>query len=352
VSDIAVSVLMPVRDGERWLAPAVDGILAQTLTAFELIVVDDGSQDATPALLDGYARRDARVRVIRLGREGLVAALNRGIAEARAPLIARLDADDMALPERLARQAQAFAERPALGLLGSWAEIVDASGAPCGRLTPPPDHAALVRLLRRTNPFVHSSVMMRTDLVRDLGGYRRAFEAAEDYDLWLRVSERAEIGNLAECLVRYRRHAANVTHRKAVRLIFSTRLARSAHRARSESGHDPAAALAGPPDWHAAAANAAFYAADARLCRFLEWADPDAAGEPPPLDIAALPALLPGLNHAERKLAQHAVIAVWRRRERLSAAERGALLAFFVRLHPARAIALLPRIWRHRQKKC
>src|ERR1700734_3315203 len=98
-----VAVLMPVRNGARWLGDAIGSVLGQTLRDFELVVVDDGSTDETPRILDDFARRDGRVRIVRQDACGLVDALNRGLAEARAPLIARLDADDRALPERLDR---------------------------------------------------------------------------------------------------------------------------------------------------------------------------------------------------------------------------------------------------------
>src|ERR687887_2921944 len=96
-----VSVLLPVRDGAPFLREALDSVLAQTLTDFELVVVDDGSEDETPAILEAVG--DERLRVLRQERLGLVAALNRAVAEARAPLLARMDAHDVSLPERLGR---------------------------------------------------------------------------------------------------------------------------------------------------------------------------------------------------------------------------------------------------------
>src|SRR5687767_4726483 len=99
-----ISVVMPVYNGQRFLARAMDSLLAQSVREFELIVVDDGSTDESPALLDRYARTDARVRVIRGDHAGISAALNRGIADARYGWIARMDADDEALPDRFARQ--------------------------------------------------------------------------------------------------------------------------------------------------------------------------------------------------------------------------------------------------------
>src|SRR5262245_61111342 len=99
--DPKVSVLMPVRNGERWLREAVESILVQTFSDLELIVVDDGSIDGSSEILSNLSRRDARIRVVHQRPEGLVTALNRALTQARAPLVARLDADDVAMPERL-----------------------------------------------------------------------------------------------------------------------------------------------------------------------------------------------------------------------------------------------------------
>src|SRR5579871_3528567 len=112
-----VSVVMPVRDGERWLVEALDSIRAQTLIDYELIAVDDGSSDATPRLLELAAQRDERIRVIRLPPAGLVTALNRGIAASLGRFIARIDADDRASPDRLQLQADFLSAHPEIGLL-------------------------------------------------------------------------------------------------------------------------------------------------------------------------------------------------------------------------------------------
>jgi glycosyltransferase involved in cell wall biosynthesis len=294
---------MPVRNGARWLREAIDSVLGQTLREFELIVVDDGSTDETPRILDDVGRLDGRVRIVRQEASGLVKALNRGLAEARAPLVARLDADDRALPERLDRQACYLDANPGVGLLGSWAEIIDEHGASRGRLTPEAQPDALTRLLLRTNPFVHSSVMFRSALVRGLGGYRSALQAAEDYDLWLRLAEVAEISNLAEFLIQYRRHDANVTERHSVRQAFSARLAQRSAKMRRETGRDPAEDLASPPDWRSE--QASFYAEDAVLYRLLDLAGPMPAPNSAfaNVDFAPLCERINELSHAERKLA-------------------------------------------------
>jgi glycosyltransferase involved in cell wall biosynthesis len=195
----AVSVLMGVWNGAPRVGEAVASVLGQTMGDLELIVVDDGSTDATPALLGSF--RDPRLHVIRQGRGGLTRALCAAGALARAPLLARLDADDVALPERLARQRAFLESHPEVGLLGTGAREVDAAGRELGIVRPPPDDAAIRCALIRGNPFVHSSVMMRRTAVAAAGGYDPGFPVAQDYDLWMRMSRVTRMANLPEPLV-------------------------------------------------------------------------------------------------------------------------------------------------------
>jgi glycosyltransferase involved in cell wall biosynthesis len=195
----AVSVLMSVHNGAARVTAAVESVLGQTAGDLELIVIDDGSTDATPEHLARV--RDPRVRVVTQARTGLTRALNRALAVARAPLVARLDADDRARPERLERQ-RAFLDRaPDVGLLGTAAAEMDASGRQVRVVQPPRDDAALRRALIRANPFVHSSVMMRREVVDKVGGYDESFPVAQDYDLWMRLSRVTRMANLADVLV-------------------------------------------------------------------------------------------------------------------------------------------------------
>ncbi len=195
----AVSVLMPVHDGAPWVADAVRSVLAQTAGDLELIVIDDGSTDATPEIL--ARAREARLRVERQARLGLTRSLNRALALARGALVARLDADDLALPERFARQRAFLDARPDVGLLGTGAREVDAAGREVAVVTPPADDAAIRRALIRRNPFVHSSVMARRETVLRAGGYDETLPVAQDYDLWMRLGGVTRLANLPEPLV-------------------------------------------------------------------------------------------------------------------------------------------------------
>jgi glycosyltransferase involved in cell wall biosynthesis len=190
---------MAVYDGAQWVGDAVESLLTQTLADVEVIVIDDGSTDATPDVL--AALRDRRLCVERRARGGLTRALTRALELARAPLVARLDADDVALPDRLALQHRFLDDHPDVGLLGTWAREVDTAGREVAIVRPPVDDVALRRALIRANPFVHSSVMMRRSALDRAGGYDPSFPVAQAYDLWMRMSRVTHLANLAEPLV-------------------------------------------------------------------------------------------------------------------------------------------------------
>lgn len=220
----AVSVLMSVRDGAPWVRDAVQSVLDQSEADLELIVIDDGSVDATPALLG--AVRDSRLRVERRPPAGLTPSLNRAIELARAPLLARLDADDVALPERLARQKRFLDAHPEVGLLGTGAREVDAAGRAVGLVTPPADDLGIRRALIRRNPFVHSSVLMRRRVIDEVGGYDPALPVAQDYELWMRMSRVTRLANLPEPLVVRRLLPGRVSSARDVERLSAEALVR------------------------------------------------------------------------------------------------------------------------------
>ena len=200
MSTPAVSVVMAVYNGEPWLGEALASILGQSLVDLELIVVDDGSTDGTSKRL--AAVTDPRLRVLRQSRGGQTRALNSGLQAARAPLIARIDADDVALPTRLERQVAFLAAHPDVGLLGTAAREIAPDGSVVRTLVPPCDDRALRRALRRSNPFIHSSVMFpRRALIGAGGAYDESFAVAQDYDLWLRMSRVTRLASLDAPLV-------------------------------------------------------------------------------------------------------------------------------------------------------
>jgi glycosyltransferase involved in cell wall biosynthesis len=209
-----VTVLMSVFNGARWLQESIESILTQSFTNFEFIIVDDGSQDASLEIMRRYAAVDPRIRVIVKPNSGLADSLNVGIEAARGEWIARIDADDMAMPSRLATQLDHAIRDERCVILGSAIVRIDEQGRACGVTRFPVRHDQLCRLMvaRRVNPIVHSSALIRTAAVRAVGGYRKRIRRAEDYDLWLRLSEIGHIGSTDRPLVRYRQHASQVSH--------------------------------------------------------------------------------------------------------------------------------------------
>lgn len=338
-----ISVIMPVRDGARWLGEAIASLQDQTLSDFELIIIDDGSVDDSPQIIDAYSRRDPRINSIRQQRLGLVPALNRGLAESHSQLIARFDADDRAHPLRLQRQSLYLESHPEVGLLGTWADKIDEYGSVRGSLKPPTRPEQLASLLARTNPFVHSSIMLRKSVLQTVGIYRPAFEGAEDYDLWMRMSEVTKAANLPECLLQYRVHPASATHRTRVRQLFSARLAQRAAQARRANAQDPTSELTAPPNWQTLESlTSPIYGDLTRLFRLIDLADSSniVGTNGDHIDISALSDRNVALNHAERRMAQLALLNLLKRGVTMSRATRTALLRHFIQLHPLRAIRL------------
>jgi glycosyltransferase involved in cell wall biosynthesis len=214
-----VSVLLPVRNGAATLGGALDSLLAQTLADFEVIVVDDGSGDGSDDLAKRYARADPRVRVVRRAPHGLVAALERGRSLARAPLIARMDADDVALPHRLAVQVAALEAEPALAACGGRVELFPRSAVRDGmRRYEAWVNALVTAELAARDVFVecplpHPTLVARAEAIDGAGGYRdRGWP--EDYDLVLRLWARGlAFRNVTEVVLRWQEHPARLSRR-------------------------------------------------------------------------------------------------------------------------------------------
>jgi glycosyltransferase involved in cell wall biosynthesis len=207
-----VSVVVPVHNGAAHLGATLDALLAQTFADFELVVVDDGSSDGSGEVV--RARRDPRIRLLVQENRGLCGALNRAIAEARAPLVARNDQDDVSRPQRLARQLEALEQRPdalavysqytKFGARRRWsnADKQEISDGSAREVDPSLDGCLL-----------GSTMLARTDALRDVGGFRQECYPCDDYDLQLRLGRRGPLLLLREPLVAYRFHAGANTYR-------------------------------------------------------------------------------------------------------------------------------------------
>lgn len=189
----AVSILMPVRNEARYLSQAIASIRRQTMENWELVAVDDGSTDATAGILDDAAAGDSRIRALRNPERGLVPALNHGLGACRAPLVARMDGDDISHPCRLANQLRLMEDSPDVDLVASSFRHFPRHGLKAGMLAYEEwqnallSHELVTADLFVESPFVHPSVMYRRETVLAVGGYRD-MGWPEDYDLWLRLA--------------------------------------------------------------------------------------------------------------------------------------------------------------------
>lgn len=200
-----VTVVMPVFNAEAHLAEAVRSVLGQTLKELEVVAVDDGSRDGSHAILERFARADRRLKVVANDRNlGGSAARNIGWRLSRAPYIACMDADDVALPDRLSRQVAFLDAHPSVAAVGGGVFTIDANGRRISRRRHPTRSRVIRSTLRRHNCLAHPSVTMRRSALEAVGGYR--FNSSEDYDLWLRLSERFELANLSEPVHLHRMH--------------------------------------------------------------------------------------------------------------------------------------------------
>ncbi|MCX5904811.1 MAG: glycosyltransferase [Proteobacteria bacterium] len=197
-----VSVLMSVYNGEQFLGEAVESILDQTYRDFEFIVVNDGSTDGTGKILEAY--HDKRIVLIHQRHAGLTKALNQGLSMARGAYIARMDADDISLPERLEKQIAFLEDSPAVGLISSHFYVIDHEGKQVSLCQPPVANEVLQNALLTENQFCHGAAVFRSDCIKTVGTYRDFFKFAQDFDLWLRIAEKYHCGNLGLPLYKWR----------------------------------------------------------------------------------------------------------------------------------------------------
>lgn len=216
----AVTVVMPVYNGARYLREAIDSILGQTFRDFELLIINDGSTDDSAAVAASYP--DPRIRLISNDtNRGLVFTANRGLETARGSFIAIMHSDDIALPNRLERQVRFLEANPRVGVVGSWYERF---GSESNVIRPPTDHDNLAATLLFQSPFGHPTVMLRARVLRETGHRYAASEfPLEDWGLWTRLARVTRLANVPEVLLRYRVHATSVTGTQGAQTGASSR---------------------------------------------------------------------------------------------------------------------------------
>lgn len=207
-----ISVLMPVYNAEKYLKLAVASILNQSFTNFEFIIINDGSTDNTLAILESFAKQDKRIRLISRENKGLIATLNEGLILAKGPLIARMDADDISLPERFEKQLAYLESNPNYIAVGILANLIDSDGDLIGPFGDWLTHEEIdnAHIIGSGGAIIHPSAMIRRQYLINIGGYSEDYPHAEDLDLWLKLAEVGKLANLPDRLFQYRQHVGSI----------------------------------------------------------------------------------------------------------------------------------------------
>jgi len=204
-----VTVLMSVYNGEKYLREAIDSILNQTFTDFEFLIVNDGSTDRTVEILRSYD--DPRIKIVDNEKNiGLTKSLNIGLMIARGEYIARMDADDVSAPERLEKEVEFLETHRDYAVVGSFAKILNEDSEVISFMDRPIEDAQIREFFRRDNGIAHGSAMIRMRCLLDVDFYDESIARAQDYDLWLRLSEKYKLANIPEYLYMWRKHNENI----------------------------------------------------------------------------------------------------------------------------------------------
>lgn len=207
-----VSVLMSCFNAADWLVESVESVLGQTFTDFEFVIIDDGSTDNSLDILQRYALKDDRIILVPKKNTGLADSLNVGLRCARGDWIARMDADDICEPNRLEKQVAFVSIHCDVVFVGTGLTIINESGYLGAKFIYPAGHAGLLKYLLTARRFPpHASAFYSRALVLDNGGYRGRIRRAEDYDLWLRLSEHGDMASIQEPLLRIRKHSGQIS---------------------------------------------------------------------------------------------------------------------------------------------
>lgn len=233
-----ISVVMSVYNNAAFLREAVESILHQTFTDFEFLIMDDGSTDRSLSILQEYAEQDARVVVFSRENRGLTCTLNELIGYARAEFIARMDADDVSLPDRFARQVEFLRQHPQVVCVGGAQNWIDDAGRILEhRQEAETDAEIQQQNLSGCTAINHPSSMMRRSAILQVGGYDETLWSAQDLDLWLKLGEVGELANLKETVLQYRQHMSSVSEsRQAEQLRNKQRACERAWQRRGITG--------------------------------------------------------------------------------------------------------------------
>ena len=213
-------MLMTVFNAERFLSDSINSLLSQDFKDWELNVVENGSTDRSPEILSKFddPRIVKRFLPNNIGRSK---ALNLALSDSAAPYVAILDADDLAHPSRLSKEVLFLENNPHVGIVGSWSWFIDDEGNTYAKHTPPSTHADLIRYMATSNPFVHSSVMIRQSVLKRVGNYDERFDYAQDFNLAFRIAKESGVAVIPDYLCSWRRTSGAMTTSLSNRLLRS-----------------------------------------------------------------------------------------------------------------------------------
>lgn len=218
---------MPAHNAQKYISGAIESILNQTFKKFELIIINDSSTDKTLAIVKSFSKKDSRIRMVNNDtRLNIARTLNKGISLAKSNIIARMDADDIAFPNRLELQYKLINSSKNIAVVGANVVIMNTVGNQIAIRSYPESSGELKRCLFRYSPFAHPVVMFRKNMFEKVGGYNPKYSPTEDLDLWFRLGRKHEFESIPEPLLKYRIYEKSSSH-KAIRdleiLVFKIR---------------------------------------------------------------------------------------------------------------------------------
>lgn len=223
-----ISVVMPAHNAQKYISGAIESILNQTFKNFELIIINDSSTDKTLTIVKSFSKKDSRIRIVNNDtRLNIARTLNKGISLAKSNIIARMDADDIAFPNRLELQYKLINSSKNIAVVGANIAIMNTVGKQIAIRKYPNSTGELKKCLFRYSPFAHPIVMFRKDMFEEVGGYNPKYSPTEDLDLWFRLGSMYKFKSISEPLLKYRIYERSSSH-KAIKnleiLVFKIRL--------------------------------------------------------------------------------------------------------------------------------
>ncbi len=211
-----ISVLLPVYNGDRYISEAIESILTQSFSDFELLIINDGSTDRSRQILERYATQDDRIRLIHRENRGLIQTLNEMLALAQGEFLARMDADDISLSDRFALQVNFLQQHPDYVCVGGAYDLIDAKGRTVLHLTMPETNPEIQQAILSGQTIInHPCALIRRSALQQIGGYDESMQTVEDLDMLLRIGEIGLLANLPNPVLKYRFHMQSVSAQRS-----------------------------------------------------------------------------------------------------------------------------------------